>query len=443
MKILTVEDDKFLQKRMISLLENHGEVTACSSKEEALDAIELEGDFDVAFFDLHLSDELIHPEGIDLIAPAKKKKMQVIVLTSVDTRERKIEAYQQGADQYFLKDKFLMNPIPILETIFESTQVEEIESFFEIQYICTDREFRNRIQSLCRSLKVSKQACLLTGETGVGKSMIAKLLHEMTHPADAPFVSVNISQIPGHLIESELFGTDTGAFTDAEKKVGLLQKANGGTLFLDEIDGLKKDVQVKIQVALEEGQFYSIGGREPIKCKFQLISATCQDVYELVQKDKMRKDFFYRIRGQELTIESLRNRTRDLAPLIKKFTADFSTEIVFDNDAMNFLKSYPWPGNIRELQNLIKRLYGEKKFFVSRNDLEQLMDKEESGPKIPKSFFKFVDKHGLNPLVDYIEKAMLKQELQRQGNLTNAAKSLNIGNRKAKRIFENLTKQTL
>lgn len=203
---------------------------------------------------------------------------------------------------------------------------------------------------------------LLQGETGVGKGLLAKTIHQMSYRSNEPFIQVNCGAIPENLLESELFGYEKGAFTGASKqgKKGLFETANNGTIFLDEIGEMPLHLQVKLLNVIQEKEIYRIGGNKPIKIDVRIISATNRDLKNQVEEGTFREDLFYRLNVLPIYIPPLRERYEDLPVFINtfldKYNRKYNVSRVLDSSAYSALESYHWPGNIRELENTIERL---------------------------------------------------------------------------------------
>ncbi|MDO4552315.1 MAG: sigma 54-interacting transcriptional regulator [Bacillota bacterium] len=203
---------------------------------------------------------------------------------------------------------------------------------------------------------------LITGESGVGKGLIARLLHENGDRAGGPFVSINCGAIPENLLESELFGYESGAFTGSRKggKKGLCETADGGTVFLDEIAELPLNLQVKILQLIQEKVIHRVGGLEPVSIDVRIVSATNKDLRKLVEQGQFREDLFYRLNVVPIHIPPLRDRPEDIIPLIRSFLHKSNQKLrevkTIDSNAMAMLLQYSWPGNVRELENIIERL---------------------------------------------------------------------------------------
>jgi DNA-binding NtrC family response regulator len=236
------------------------------------------------------------------------------------------------------------------------------------------------VGDLAMRAAASNISVLIEGESGVGKEMVARAIQGSSERAGKPFVAVNCGAIPEHLVESILFGHERGAFTGANQRhIGKFQEADGGTLFLDEIGELKPDIQVKLLRALQEGEIDSIGGKRPVKVDIRLISATNRNLAELVEAGSFREDLYYRLNVYPILVPPLRKRTEDIAPLVHHFVANFAASehkavLGVRDDAMRLLTAFEWPGNVRQLENMVYRavvLADDETLGVS--DFPQLM----------------------------------------------------------------------
>ncbi len=218
------------------------------------------------------------------------------------------------------------------------------------------------VMTLTKRLASVNTTVLITGESGVGKGLIAKQLHEEGNRCDKPFVTVNCGAIPDTLIESELFGYAPGAFTGSRSdgKKGLFEVAQNGTIFLDEIAELPLNMQVKLLRVIQEREITPVGGVKPIPVDVRIVSATNRDLKELVRQDKFREDLYYRLNVVPINVPPLRDRPEDILPLIQsnlhKYNENLGEHKVLSSEALTVLLKYPWPGNVRELQNIIERL---------------------------------------------------------------------------------------
>ncbi|MGH7084783.1 MAG: sigma 54-interacting transcriptional regulator, partial [Acetobacteraceae bacterium] len=220
------------------------------------------------------------------------------------------------------------------------------------------------MQEIYRSiarLTAADLTVMITGESGTGKELVAKALHDYGRRRGGPFVAINMAAIPRELVEAELFGHERGAFTGAVgRNPGRFQQAEGGTLFLDEIGDMPPEAQTRLLRVLQEGEFTSVGGREPIRANVRIIAATHRELAELIRRGRFREDLFYRLNVVPIRLPPLRERTEDIAPLARHFLdrarADGMAAKLLDPGAVERLVRYRWPGNVRELENLMRRL---------------------------------------------------------------------------------------
>lgn len=251
----------------------------------------------------------------------------------------------------------LQNQLESFQNTLSGLKVQE--GFNDI--VANSPSMYNVIQ-LTKRLSDIDSTVLITGESGVGKGVIAKLLHENGSRRDHPYVKVNCGAIPENLIESELFGYESGAFTGSRKdgKKGLFETANKGTIFLDEISELPLNLQVKLLQVIQEREFTRVGGVESIPVDVRIISATNKDLMALVHEGKFREDLYYRLNVVPISIPPLRERPEDIIPMIRIFLNHNNIKMKehkeIDSKAIAILMKYPWPGNVRELQNIIERL---------------------------------------------------------------------------------------
>lgn len=370
-KLLIVEDNEALCNSIKKLfLKESYEVTTANSAEAAL--ISLESDS----YDLVITDIILPGiDGLELLAKIKKKfpEIIVIVMTSYATIETAIKAFRLGAYDYIMK------PI-IHEEIKLIVRNSLSQRYVNKEDVCTKKAFSSTaitkydfstIVGQCPSIKAildevkmvanSRSNVLLLGETGTGKELIARAIHCNSNRAQAPFIAINCSAIPENLLESELFGHAKGAFTGAIfSKRGLFEEADKGTVFLDEIGDLSPHLQAKLLRVLDDKEIRPIGSVQSKKVDIRFIAATNSDLYNSVKEGKFREDLYYRLKVITLKLPPLRERGDDIKILAEHFLKKFSNEMdkpakTIDEEAMKVLKNYYWPGNIRELQNIIER----------------------------------------------------------------------------------------
>jgi PAS domain S-box-containing protein len=284
------------------------------------------------------------------------------------------------------------------------------------------------VMQLAKRLATVDSTVLITGESGVGKGLIAQLLHQNGNRKDSPLVTVNCGAIPENLIESELFGYERGAFTGsrAEGKKGLFEVAQGGTIFLDEISELPLNLQVKLLQVIQDREIIRVGAIKKIPIDVRIISATNQDLHKLVEEGRFREDLYYRLNVVPIHVPPLRERPEDIIPLVRKYLAKFNKRLnehkQIDPDAMAVLLKYDWPGNIRELQNIVERLIlTTKENVISVENLPGFMAHMRSvTPKIPNTSMTLSD------ILDQAEKETLIQVMGKHKSTRAMAKALGI-----------------
>lgn len=284
------------------------------------------------------------------------------------------------------------------------------------------------VMQLAKRLATVDSTVLITGESGVGKGLIAQLLHQNGNRKDAPLVTVNCGAIPENLIESELFGYERGAFTGsrAEGKKGLFEVAQGGTIFLDEISELPLSLQVKLLQVIQDREIIRVGAIKKIPIDVRIISATNQDLHKLVEAGKFREDLYYRLNVVPIHVPPLRERPEDIIPLVRKYLAKFNKRLndhkQIDPDALAVLLKYDWPGNIRELQNIVERLIlTTKENVISVENLPGFMAQMKSVvPRLPDSSMTLSD------VLDQAEKETLIQVMAKHKSTRAMAKALGI-----------------
>jgi PAS domain S-box-containing protein len=294
--------------------------------------------------------------------------------------------------------------------------------------IIANSEEMKKVVSTALQLSEVDVNALILGESGVGKSLLAKFIHNKSHRCNGPFIEVNCGAIPDSLFEAELFGYESGAFTGAHKKgkLGLIELSDGGTLFLDEIGELPLHHQVKVLKVIQEKQFYRVGGTNPIKVDFRLISATNKDLKKAIQEKAFREDLYFRLNVVPITIPPLRNRTEDIVPLIhlllQQFAEKYKKDKKLDEAVIHHLLHYKWKGNVRELVNIMERLV-----VISPSTLitvEQLPDhiKKSLSPLSPS----LDDHETLKEILDKTEKEVLLNARKKYKTTIRMAKALGI-----------------
>ena len=367
-KILLIDDEKPIRRVVKIHLERDGhEIVACIDGQEGLDRLCLE-EFDLVITDLQMP----KITGIEFLHILKEKNISVpvIVLTVIDNVEKAVEAIKLGADDYLTKPPQLEEITHKVEAIFAKQELieenqrlkKDLAGKFQLGKIIGEslamRQVFEKLKPLANDGNIS---VLLIGESGTGKELAAKAVHYNSPRTDKPFVAINCSALPEHLLESELFGHEKGAFTGADKtKKGLFETANGGTLFLDEIASMPVEMQVKLLRAIEERKIRRVGGTATIDLDIRFITASNQDLEILVEEGKFRQDLYYRLAVATVELPPLRDRNGDIRLLVSyfldKFNREKGKEVSIASDILTTLDTYRWKGNVRELENLVELL---------------------------------------------------------------------------------------
>ncbi len=326
--------------------------------------------------------------------------------------------------------------------VFYDLLIEHPEEIDEVinkdtEFIGVSKEMRT-VFSLIRKYATNDYPVLIIGETGTGKELTARAIHERSHRADKPFVAVNCAAIPENLLEAELFGYEKGAFTDAHKrKIGKIEFANGGTLFLDEIGDMPPNMQAKILRFLEDLSFSRVGGNEIIYADVRIIAATNVDLEKAVEEGRFREDLYYRLNVLTIKLPPLRERNEDILILAKYFLNKYSKEVGkeikgFSKEAEEALLSYQWPGNVRELINVIR-----KAVVLTENKVIKEKDLDLKRNGFGEIYWVKTDSLNLKENIERLEKDLLKKAfIVANGNITKMAKLLGISRPKVYSLIE-------
>ena len=365
--VLIVDDEVGVRESLKMILKKDYDVFLAKDAEEAFLQIK-ENSPDVILLDIILPDL----DGLKVLERIKQNEPDIVVImiTATNTAKTAVEAMKLGAYHYVTKpfdndelrliiSRSLSEKALKQELIFRR---EEMDKSFDFGNILGKSKGMKDIFKMVKQIADSKSTVLIMGESGTGKELISRAIHYNSNRKNYPFVTINCAAIPETLIESELFGHEKGAFTNAiEKKLGRFEVAHQGTLFLDEIGELSLTTQAKILRFLEEKEFNRVGGSKTIKVDVRLITATNKDLNQMIKKASFREDLYYRINVVPIVIPPLRERKEDIPILIDHFINKFSVENNknvkgINKDALEFLMQYEWPGNVRELENLIERV---------------------------------------------------------------------------------------
>ncbi|MEC8455430.1 MAG: sigma-54 dependent transcriptional regulator [Pseudomonadota bacterium] len=366
--VLVVDDDPTQRRLLQAVLERDGHaVVHAASGGEAIDRMTRGGGADVILLDM------IMPEmsGLECLAELRGAGLTtpVIVLTANGGIDTVVKAMQAGAQDFFVKpvgpERLLVGVRNALKLEQLTTEVgrltKRVQGRASFDDIIGDSAPMRMVKALGARAAKSSIPVLITGESGVGKEVIARALHGAGDRAGKPFVAVNCGALPANLAESILFGHEKGAFTGAvDKTLGKFREADGGTLFLDEIGELPLDLQVKLLRALQEGEIDPVGGKRPVKIDVRIVSATNRDPAQQVKDGAFREDLFYRLNVFPIEAPSLRDRREDIPALIDHFIARFNAEegrriAGCAPETLAMLQAYDWPGNVRQLENAVFR----------------------------------------------------------------------------------------
>ena len=407
-RILIIDDDKDILTLMGIQLKKYGyQITTESSAFKALDRLSYEN------YDLILLDQKMPEiEGIEFIENIKNSSLlshiPVIIMTAFGNIEDAVEAMKKGAFHYITKPiNFDELNLIIKQALNFSSLEKEVKQFkeiFSIDIIAESPQMKRIVRHI-ESIAPSDVTVLITGESGVGKEVVAKLIHKKSKRKNKPFVAINCGAIPKELLESELFGYVKGAFTGASSnKKGLIEEANGGTLFLDEIGELPIDLQVKLLRVLQENEIRPIGSNKSKEINVRFIAATNKNLEEMVKKGLFRKDLFYRLNVIPIHIPPLRERKEDIVPLakyfIKKFCLKYNVpEKELTKNAIQQLLNYNWDGNVRELEHMIERAV----IITNGNKIDNVLIKDVSNSYTIRPYNDMKEEFEKNYLTDLLE----------------------------------------
>ncbi len=394
MKILVADDDKNLRKVLVNELSESGfEVCETDNGIKAMEFLEKE-EYDILLLDLNMPGL----GGIDVLKKVKDREIptEVIILTAHATVSTAVDAMKTGAYDYMTKPFQVDELMAIIEKAYEKKKLinenlllkSQIKRQTKTKEIIYKSRLMFEVLENVKKFAVSDLPILISGESGVGKELIASTIHEVSKRCDGPFIPINCGAIPDTMLESELMGHEKGAFTGAYiKKLGLLEIANHGTLFLDEISELDLQLQSKLLRVIETGSFFRVGGIKEIKVDVRFVSATNKDLKKDIDSGVFRPDLYYRISALTIQIPPLRDRKEDIPLIVDhiiRSNASFKNKKV-SRKALDILSEYSWPGNVRELQNVIHRaLFLSKTNVIEPHDLppDLMSDRKISGQRL-------------------------------------------------------------
>jgi len=434
--ILIVDDEPGARESLEVILEENYQVLSVGSGQEALETFQ-KVPINLILLDVNMPDM----DGLAVLRKIKEKdeEIDVIMVSALNQARKAVDAIKLGAYDYITKP---YEPEDILSTVnrviskqklyreldFLRREVEESRGFDQI---VSQTKTMQDIFQLIKKVAFTSTNILITGESGTGKELIARSIQRQGNRRNGPFVAINCAAIPSELMESEMFGHEKGAFTGAHTRtIGKFEYANGGTLFLDEVSVLRSDLQAKLLRVLQEREIERIGSNKSIKVDIRVISATNINLEDAMIRGKFRQDLYFRLNVVPIPIPPLRERREDISLLAKHFLNKFNTAFNkkipgFTEKAMDGLTKYHWPGNIRELENLIERIVvllpGNEVIDLKDIPLEILMDSSQDIQGLE------TEKMGLLKIREAIEKRIILNVLEAtKWNQTETAKILKV-----------------
>lgn len=439
MKILIVDDEVVQREMLEGFLVKQGHVAESAADGQTAVRKFREGDFDFVLTDLRMPGM----DGIQLLKELRGMNPEVIVviLTAYGTIGTAVEAMKEGAYDYLTKpvdlDELLILARRVereLELNRENRELkEQLRERFKVDYIISASRRMQEALNLVGRVAPSPATVLILGESGTGKELIARALHFSGPRADRPFVKVNCAALPENLLESELFGHEKGAFTGAmARRIGRFEQAHGGSIFLDEIGDLSPSLQMKLLRVLQEKEFERVGSNQTIRSDVRVMAATNRNLEENIRKGTFREDLYYRLNVVTISLPPLRERREDVLPLVDHFLKKYNREnqktiTALSKEARDLLLRYDYPGNVRELENIVERaVVLARDSTLTIQDLpanlqegrrEAGLEASPGGESLPRR-------------LEGIERQMISRALERNGGVqTKAAEELGISER--------------
>ncbi len=436
-KILIVDDEAFIRENLERIIsEDNYRPISTESPDDAL-RIVTDEEISLVLLDLNLGSR----SGLDVLRAMREvdPEILVIIITGYGTVESAVEALKIGAYDY-IKKPFKADAIHLIVKLALETQnlrrkVKRLSRDADgINMVGNSPALLQIFQQIREVAKHESATVLVTGESGTGKELVAQAIHNLSPRAEHPFIEINCGSLPFNLLETELFGHERGAFTDAKtRKIGLFEEADGGSIFLDEIGEMDISLQVKLLRVLEDRKIRRLGGNHNIDINVRIIAATNADLKSAIESRNFREDLYYRLNVFPIHIPPLRQRREDIPILLETFLQRFSKEFnkpiqQFSRDALDLIMRYHWPGNVRELRNVVERIcimHNVKKILPDHLPREIWGEAPQS--EMP---FKYeIPPEGiiLDDVVDQIEKELVGKAFQiTGGNVAKTARILNV-----------------
>ena len=433
--LLLVDDDANTLASLSRAFRMAGhEATVCDNAARATELLKSEK-FDLIFSDVVMPGK----SGLEFLEEIRNAGVRtpLILISGQANIEMAVRATKLGALDFLEKplstDKLLLTVENALRLSRLETENRELKQRLGKHTLVGNGPAMKKLQSQIDRVAASETRVCILGETGTGKELVARAIHERSPRKDAPFITLNCAAVPAELIESELFGHEKGAFTGAASRhVGKFEQAEGGTLFLDEIGDMPVAMQAKLLRVLEEGEVERVGGDKPVKVNVRVVVATHRNLEDLVKQNAFRRDLFHRIYVFPLALPPLRERPEDFSVLVAHFSGQVAAqnawkEKTFSEDAIKELKNYPWPGNIRELRNVVERLVLLAEGDAVEREEVQLTLPATTGNNSPAASGALTAGGTLAERTESFEKEVLLAEIRRNNfHMTNVARALGL-----------------
>ncbi|MDR9415508.1 MAG: sigma-54 dependent transcriptional regulator [Gracilimonas sp.] len=438
-RILVVDDDTDVLNAARLYLKQHVEKVDVETNPKLVPSLMKEYDYDAILLDMNFTEDVSSGEEgftwlekILEIDPA----MAVVLITAYGDVEKAVQAVKMGASDFVLKPWQNEKLLATVTSAMNLSQSKRDSQRLKTQNAALKADMEQPYQNIIGESRVMEQVfqtiekvaktdanVLITGENGTGKELVARALHRRSNRSENAFISVDMGALPESLFESELFGHEKGAFTDAkESRAGRFEIANGGTLFLDEIGNIPLQLQPKLLSAIQTHEIRKIGSNKTTKIDIRLICATNENINEMVKNQDFRQDLLYRINTIEIKLPPLRERVEDVPLLVEHFLKKYRTKYKkqvhgITNQALEHLKNYHWPGNIRELEHAVERAV----IMTDEDKLQKgdflLMSRSENSDQLPVA--------GLN--LEEVEKTVIRKAMEKhEGNISHAAEELGL-----------------
>jgi len=450
--ILVADDEEKIRKVLKINLKNEYRVILAQNGSEAIKYLKNET-VHLVLTDLRMPEH----DGLDILHYVQKhhKHIPVIIVTAYGSVENAVQAMKMGAYDYILKPIKIAKLQPLIEKALQYARVlsenvhlkERLKKYEGFRKIITANPKMQALLETLKQVATTPATILIEGESGTGKQLVAASAHYMSPQADNPFIEINCGAIPANLLESELFGHEKGAFTGAiHTKKGKFELAQNGTIFLDEIGELQFELQVKLLHVLENQKFTRVGGTQFINTNARIIAATNRKLSKEVEKKGFRSDLYYRLKVVYLQVPPLREHKEDIPLLVQSFTEKHKRlnrngheTIKITNEALDILRSYNWPGNIRELENIIQQsIIFAKEGIINADILPQDIRKNTAKQPRTKEELQVEKNRCTKNIIRDLEYSFLKRILSKtRGNITQAAELSGYDRRQ----IQNLTKK--